>query len=1160
MVGTNYQLRLDSDDSNVGAPVAGTGGSIIFTVSPAATTVYNVLARIVATGCQAEVTDKSTVTVNPAAPGAAGPIAGSTNVCYGESGIVYSITAVPNAANYVWTVPAGLTIASGQGTISITVDFAPGAASPRTIQVYPENGCGPGGISSVSVSIYPDLTIGTISGSTSPICYNTDEGTLTANPSGGNGTYAYEWFKNGVTTGITTQTYAAGNLTANTNYYYKVTSCGQTKQSPTVNITVTPDLVIGTITGATTPICYNTNEGTLTANPSGGNGTYAYEWFKDGITTGITTQTYAAGNLTANTNYYYKVTSCGQTKQSPTVNITVNPDLVIGTITGSTSPICYGANAGTYTANPSGGNGTYAYEWFKDGITTGITTQTYAAGVLTANASYYYKVTSCGQTKQSPTVNITVTPDLVIGTITGAITPICYNMDEGTLTANPSGGNGTYSYEWFKNGATTGITTQTYAAGNLIANTNYYYKVTSCGQTKQSPTVNITVTPDLVIGTITGATSPICYDTDEGTLTANPSGGDGTYAYEWFKNGATTGITTQTYAAGNLTANTNYYYKVISCGQTKQSPTVNITVNPDLVIGTITGSTSPICYGANAGTYTANPSGGNGTYTYEWFKDGITTGITTQTYAAGVLTANASYYYKVTSCGQTKQSPTVNITVTPDLVIGTITGAITPICYNMDEGTLTANPSGGNGTYSYEWFKNGATTGITTQTYAAGNLTANTNYYYKVTSCGQTKQSPTVNITVTPDLVTGTITGATTPICSGTDEGTLTANPSGGDGTYAYEWFKDGVTTGITTQTFVAGNLTANATYYYKVTSCNQTKQSIPLVVTVNPVPLTTDISGDPLICQDASNVVYEVADHAGSNYTWTVPGVVTKTFDGNLYFIMVDGNAPGSGDIEVFETITATGCIGPVKTFNVTVSPIIPGNPVTGPANVCKDAIGHYVVLPDNPGSTYSWSLPPGAFISSADPGAHEVDVTFPLAVNGTVSVFETNGACSSFHPGAPVTVHPLPVPAIAGSASACVNSTGNIYFTEAGMSAYVWTISAGGTITAGAGTSSITVDWNTAGAQTITVNYTDANSCTASAPTMKGVSVYPLPVPTISGNNSACLNSSGNALYHGIGYERIHLDSHRWYNNLRRRHQGNNNNLERNRCSDYISCYIPT
>ncbi len=139
-------------------------------------------------------------------------------------------------------------------------------------------------------------------------------------------------------------------------------------------------------------------------------------------------------------------------------------------------------------------------------------------------------------------------------------------------------------------------------------------------------------------------------------------------------------------------------------------------------------------------------------------------------------------------------------------------------------------------------------------------------------------------------------------------------------------------------------------------------------------------------------------------------------------------------------------------------------------------------------------------------------MDVTFPLAVSGTVSVYETNGACSSFHPGAPVTVHPLPVPTITGSASACVNSTGNIYFTEAGMSAYVWTISGGGTITAGAGTSSITVDWNTAGAQTITVNYTDANSCTASAPTMKGVSVYPLPVPTISGNNSACLNSGGN------------------------------------------------
>ncbi|MDN3634324.1 hypothetical protein QWY85_06625 [Neolewinella lacunae] len=63
--GVSYQLRLDSNDSNVGAPVAGNGGAINITVSPTATTLYNILATNTTTNCFAELTDKPMVTVNP---------------------------------------------------------------------------------------------------------------------------------------------------------------------------------------------------------------------------------------------------------------------------------------------------------------------------------------------------------------------------------------------------------------------------------------------------------------------------------------------------------------------------------------------------------------------------------------------------------------------------------------------------------------------------------------------------------------------------------------------------------------------------------------------------------------------------------------------------------------------------------------------------------------------------------------------------------------------------------------------------------------------------------------------------------------------------------------------------------------------------------------
>jgi len=52
--------------------------------------------------------------------------------------------------------------------------------------------------------------------------------------------------------------------------------------------------------------------------------------------------------------------------------------------------------------------------------------------------------------------------------------------------------------------------------------------------------------------------------------------------------------------------------------------------------------------------------------------------------------------------------------------------------------------------------------------------------------------------------------------------------------------------------------------------------------------------------------------------------------------------------------------------------------------------------------------------------------------------------------------------------------------------MTNYIWAVSAGGTITAGgtATSNSVTVTWTTAGAKTVSVNYTNSNGCTAAAP----------------------------------------------------------------------------
>ncbi|MCX6278290.1 MAG: hypothetical protein NT004_09355, partial [Bacteroidetes bacterium] len=104
-------------------------------------------------------------------------------------------------------------------------------------------------------------------------------------------------------------------------------------------------------------------------------------------------------------------------------------------------------------------------------------------------------------------------------------------------------------------------------------------------------------------------------------------------------------------------------------------------------------------------------------------------------------------------------------------------------------------------------------------------------------------------------------------------------------------------------------------------------------------------------------------------------------------------------------------------------------------------------------------------------------------------------------------------PVPTIAGPSSVCINSSGNVYSTEPGMIGYSWTISPGGVITSGAGTSSVTVTWTTAGSHNLFVTYSDPSGCQALNPGVKNVAVSTLPVPVIAGSSAGCLNSTGNS-----------------------------------------------
>ena len=111
-------------------------------------------------------------------------------------------------------------------------------------------------------------------------------------------------------------------------------------------------------------------------------------------------------------------------------------------------------------------------------------------------------------------------------------------------------------------------------------------------------------------------------------------------------------------------------------------------------------------------------------------------------------------------------------------------------------------------------------------------------------------------------------------------------------------------------------------------------------------------------------------------------------------------------------------------------------------------------------------------------------------------------SGLRGQVHEQQPVQHAPVLTPNLIGPVTACEGSTMNVYSTDPGQTAYLWAVSSGGNITSGSDLSSITVTWNIAGPQTVSVSYFNSTVTTLdvnvlpSLPVLVSVSVSANPV----------------------------------------------------------------
>lgn len=565
----------------------------------------------------------------------------------------------------------------------------------------------------------------------------------------------------------------------------------------------TPTAGTGTwtkVSGPGTPVFTNANSATTTV-------------------TGITTGTYI---------FRWTITNGGCTASTSDVQVFNLPALASNTITApATTTFCASGDAAAITGStPTGGNSTYVYSWQSstDGISyttiSGATGQTYDPPVATVTTYYRRGVTSgaCAAVLYSNVVTITIQPALAGNTITApAVTAFCTSGDAAVITGSTAtGGSGTIAYQWqsstdsitFTN--ISGAATQSYDPGATSVTTYYRRTATSgsCSIPAVSNVVTITVSPALTTGSV-GSDQAFCVSGDPAAFTqlTAAAGGTGTYTYQWQSSTTSStsgftnisGATAAVYDAPVVSQNT-WFRRVTGSGTCTDavSNAIAITIYAALNAGTISASQT-FCTSGDAAAFTQTaPTGGNGSYTYQWQASSDNTtytniqGATAATYDAPVV-SQTTYYRRTVTAGTCAavNSNALTVTIVPAVTNNTITGNQT-ICSGSAPTVLNGStPANGTGTYVYQWQSSTDGTSFTaaagtnnTQDYAPGNLTQTT-YYRRTVSSG-------VCAAAAGNTVQVTVNGASAGANAGPDQGpaNITSailagnNPSSGSGVW----------------------------------------------------------------------------------------------------------------------------------------------------------------------------------------------------------------------------------------------------------------------------------------------------------------------------------------------------------------------------------------
>ena len=1022
-----------ADSYNWGGNV--TGATVKMT--PAESTSYTVTGETSA-GCTNTATVQ--VTVNPL-PGAPTVDATSVYACGGE----VTLIATPVSGTTVKWYDAEGALQGTNNSLALT-----SVTSATTYSVAGYNSTTGCTSAPVSIAVTPATEPADPTVTPASRCGG---GQVTLGASSTTSGVKYIWYNNN-NVSLDTTTSGSYTTTVNGNTTFKVAAYDATTGcvSDKVNVTATVTSAPAAPAANNQSVC-GAQEITLTATAAD-NCTLA--WFSDELGT----QPLDSATVTvSNTTTYYVANMTADNCRSALTPVTVTVNPIPGAPTPGQTTYCKPEGSNVQMSATMGANGTTLY--WRLGATGNPTTSdgNYSANTVdtTYYVSTYNSTTHCESQRvpvlvaAKPTVAATATP-----------TAICAG-DTVTLVAT-----GADSYSWDGNvtGATVKMTPDTTTTYTVIG--------TATSGCTNTATVQVTVNPLPGVPTVDATSVYACGG--EVTLSATPVSGT---TLKWYNaQGTEQQGTGNNLALTNVTSATTYsvagYNSTTGC----TSAPVSIAVTPATIPAVPTVTPDSICGG---GQVTLGASSTTSGAEYIWYNNNnVSLDTTSGSYTTtvnGNTTFKVAAYDATTGCVSDKANVTATVKTIPTV---TATAAPAAICAG-DTATLTAS-----GADTYSWSNNETVSTIRvvpsdTTTYTVTGTAAN--------GCTNTA-TVTVNVKEIPGLPTTT---APAPQCLVGNNVQLNLTATAGNGGSYAQWYDANMT--ARAQNTYGIRITATTTYYVSTVGTNGCEsEAIPVVVVINPLPATPNVSGVSR-CGEGS-VTFVAAPATNIQYKWYDDNdILIATTDSNYTTTVTT-----SKNFKVAAYNTETGCESAKTTVAATVNEVPAAPTVTSPAHC-----GAYTVnltATAATGCTLTWY---------SDPDSTQVlsNTTQEVAQTTSFYVMATaQNGCRSALQEMVVTINEIPAaPTVADPQIICQQGSDTLTATPAADCVIRWYDSNNTYLAEGNTYVTPTIQTTT---QYGAVNY-NANTNCSSAATMVEVPVKALPATPVLTGTTLC--GAGNA-----------------------------------------------